>query len=576
MAFKIALNTTTILMGLLAVLITLRFVQLGTIPLSLYWDEAAMLADARILAETGRDMHNRPWNQVLFLSYGDYKLPVYIWMAAISVKLLGVSEFALRLPSALAGIGTIIIAALIAKRIQLFDAQNHKNKLFPYATALAIAMSPWAFTFGRTAFEGHLGQFLLALSAYVLLSQKNIVFRVLVGTLFGALATYTYFSVRFVWPVVFILILAATAWKELESDSSKKRTTILKYALSAFVGVLFFMSLLIPMFRSPVYADSNRFRLGTNSVLNAYDYPLVSNKLREQAGNTILDRVIFHRHLLMLQELARNYADGISLDFLFLHGDSNLRHGTGEHGLFLLPFLIPFVIGLVQALKNNRKAAVILIGWWIISLLPASVPEETPHALRSLNALVPISLLIGMGLAPILEVAFQSLSQLHKKSREAVLYQFGSLAFLCIAGLASASYLTHYFLVYPVDSALYWQDGYTPLTRELISLRSSVDSIYAPAPDDRFFLWLIAYGDFSAEEIQSTPTTDYKFKSLGNVHFQPFDWQKLSQPNQKILVTGIAPDLSDQAVEAEVKPKWIKTIYGAQNQPLYELAYYET
>src|SRR5688572_25885495 len=90
--------------------IGLRGYQLGSLPTDLYIDEIAMLADAKSVAQSGLDMHGRPWYQVLYPSYGDYKLPVYLWLASLSVKVLGVSQLALRLPSMIAGIMTIIIA----------------------------------------------------------------------------------------------------------------------------------------------------------------------------------------------------------------------------------------------------------------------------------------------------------------------------------------------------------------------------------------------------------------------------------------------------------------------------------
>ena len=67
------------------------------------------------------------------------------------------------------------------------------------------------------------------------------------------------------------------------------------------------------------------------------DYALESNILREQAGNTFFSRFFYHRHFLLLKQLARNYTDFFSLNTLFMQGDNNLRHSTGTHGLFLFP-----------------------------------------------------------------------------------------------------------------------------------------------------------------------------------------------------------------------------------------------
>ena len=289
------------LIGVLLIAILLRFYQLGKIPVALYWDETAMLLDAKVVSQTGHDMHGNSWFQVLFPSYGDFKLPVYIWLASLSVKLLGVTELAIRLPSAIAGILTIIIAGLIAG--ELFAKDKQKIKL---ATMLVVAISPWSIMFSRTAFEGHLGQLIFAVSIFLVLKAKNKPFLALLSPLLGVLATYTYFSVRFVWPIVFIasaiLVLKKKSWKFI------------------IPSLVIFFLLLLPMVKSPLYAASNQFRYSTVSVLNAHDYPLKSNQYRALAGQSQLDRVIFHRYWLMIRELLKNYADNLSLNYLFVNG----------------------------------------------------------------------------------------------------------------------------------------------------------------------------------------------------------------------------------------------------------------
>jgi 4-amino-4-deoxy-L-arabinose transferase-like glycosyltransferase len=125
--------------------IAIRFFKLGQVPVSLYWDEAAILVDAKSIAETGRDMHNRPWFQVIFPSYGDYKLPVYIWLASLAVKLFGVSAFAVRMPSFVAGCLTMVVGALLAKKLfELESKSMSKNKLIALSTLFVIAVSPWS------------------------------------------------------------------------------------------------------------------------------------------------------------------------------------------------------------------------------------------------------------------------------------------------------------------------------------------------------------------------------------------------------------------------------------------------
>ncbi|MBU1966946.1 hypothetical protein KKH50_01455 [Patescibacteria group bacterium] len=510
----------------------LRFYKLGQIPTSLYWDETAILVDAKTISQTGHDMHGGSWFQVLFPSYGDYKLPVYIWLAVLSVKFLGVVELAVRLPSALAGLATIILAGLIAK--ELFPQFSQKKKVFlQLLTMLVVTVSPWSIMFSRAAFEGHLGQLILALSIWVILKARIKPWLILLSPVLGALSTYTYFSIRFVWPVVFIAAVLLVL--------KKKALKWLPLVLIIF-GVL-----LIPMIKSPLYTASNQFRYSATSVLNANDYPVESNQYRQLAGMSLIDRVLFHRYWLMARELLKNYADNLSLNYLFLIGDPNLRHGTGEHGLFLLIFLPMLLLGLFELFKKHRPELLFLITWWLIALLPASVPETTPHSLRSLNALVPISLILSFGL----------MSLINKKSKV-----INFLTILLI-GASVFEFGYHYFTQYGADSAYDWQDGYKQMALEINQALPHVADVYIDEFDDRFYLWLLAYGDWTAWEIQAMPKVNYQVKEIGKITFHEFHWYKIETLDRKIVVVGLKDSINQGLSKYHIKPVWEKEISQA-------------
>lgn len=195
-------------LGVLLLAVVLRCTQLGQVPTGLYWDEVAMLVDAKSVAETGRDMHGRVWYQVMYPSYGDYKLPVYIWLASLTVKVFGVSAWALRIPSAIAGILTVVATGWCASLAWSITEKKRSAAwagTIGLATMAVVAVSPWSVMFSRTAFEGHVGQLLLTLSVIVQLLSLRWRWLRFVSPMIGALATYTYFSVRFVWPVVFLV-----------------------------------------------------------------------------------------------------------------------------------------------------------------------------------------------------------------------------------------------------------------------------------------------------------------------------------------------------------------------------------
>lgn len=543
----------------------LRLSKLGQIPVSLYWDEAAILIDAKSISLTGMDMHARPWYQLIYPSYGDYKLPVYIWSSGLMSKIFEPSNWSIRLTSALAGIGTIVVAGLIARLI-FNDTISTKLNTLQLCVMAVVAFSPWSIMFSRTAFEGHLAQFLLSVSVLLLLlaqqyltvALKNwrsgLIFTSLLfgSVIIGDLATYTYFSVRFVWPVVSI-IFWLLYWSKFIKIKHWPKWGKTEFLFTLIVPVFLFSVLLIPMMKSPLYEVSNQFRLSTTSIFNGFDYPLQANILREQAGNTFLDKIFFHRHLLLIKELAKNYADHLDFNYLFLSGDTNLRHGTGQHGLFLLGCLPIFIYGIIKLWLKHKRVWLTIMMWWLIALLPAAVPETTPHALRSLNALVPISLIIGFGLNDLITLVSR------RSYRHWWLYLVVGLIGINVFNFAH--FANHYFVHYPAQSAYSWQDGYQELAEVIAENRAHVSEIWVSGIDGRFYLWPLAYDEkLTPQEIQSLPKKDFQLTAIHNVYFAPFDWEKLSTNRFKTLVIGETTAMEEQLMATKIKPNWIKNI----------------
>lgn len=518
--------------------IFVRFYQLGKIPLSLYIDELAILVDAKSLANTGYDMHGKPFFQAMFLSYGDYKLPVYVWLAALGVKLFGVNEFALRLPSALAGVGTIFVMILLAK--ELFSDTKKtpsivsacRDNILKICSIIVVGFSPWSLLFSRTGFEGHVGQFFLSLAVLLLFLSKKNKWLILVSPFVAALSVYTYFSVRFVWPIIYLawgILFLFTTGKKFKSAFKNNNFNKKKFAFFVISGLIF-IALLQPMHRNEYYSDSNKFRLSTRSVLNLKDWPVEANKLREITDNTIVDRIFYHRHLLLMKALAENYTKNLSLNFLFLTGDSNLRHGTQEHGLFLWPLIIPFLLGLISLAKNNFKVFSFLIIWWLIALLPASAPMEVPHALRSLNALAPIALLIIFGL-----------KKTYLLSTKNIKLKFTACLYFLILGIAAFSFLEFYFIQYPIKSALAWQDKHKEFAITLLNLQDTTEYIYVHPFSSEPHLAFLAY-DKSLQNFSSLEFIDGNVNKIDQkIEFKilnKHEWQNIFPFHKNFIIAG--------------------------------------
>ena len=142
---------------------------------------------------------------------------------------------------------------------------------------------------------------------------------------------------------------------------------------------------------------------------------------------------------------------------------------------------------------------------------------------------------------------------------------------VCIPSL----FIYHYFTIYPQVSAFDWQDGYQQLAKEILKDNSSVRTVWVAPFEDRFYLWLLAFGPYSASEIQAMPKQGWSTKAVGNVVFEPFDWGKLKTLDHKLVVVGKTEDLNYQLENATLKPKWIKKITTSDGKTPFEILYFE-
>lgn len=184
---------------LIALSLFVMFFQLGQLPL---FDP-----DEPVYAETAREMllyHD--WLSPRI--YGDFwydKPPMYYWLVAASFKLLGSSEFAARLPSALMAIATVILIYVAGSR--LF------NRRCGFFSALVLSTSLEFFYMAKGAVTDMTLVFFLSAAYLAFLCRWYWLLYV-----FAALATVTKGPIGLLFPgaVIFIYLAIGRRWAYLK------------------------------------------------------------------------------------------------------------------------------------------------------------------------------------------------------------------------------------------------------------------------------------------------------------------------------------------------------------------------
>ena len=173
----------TFIVLILIVAFFLRFYQLGENPPSLTWDEAAWGYNAYSLGTDGKDEFGRFLPLDYIESFGDFKPPVYAYLDVIPVKILGLSEFAVRFPSALFGVLTVLIAYFLVKTLfhlrgvhphlakasggESATSEVSKAENIALLSAFLLAVSPWHIMLSRAAFEANVATFFIVLGVFL-------------------------------------------------------------------------------------------------------------------------------------------------------------------------------------------------------------------------------------------------------------------------------------------------------------------------------------------------------------------------------------------------------------------------
>ena len=129
------ISPATVAVFIIFCAVLIRLFALGMFPLQ-DTSEARYGEMVRLMVETNNWI--TPWFDYNVPFWG--KPPLFIWMAAISIKLFGINEFAVRLPGLLCGLGTMWLCWRLAI-FQLSKAQALLCTLILASTAMFLVLS---------------------------------------------------------------------------------------------------------------------------------------------------------------------------------------------------------------------------------------------------------------------------------------------------------------------------------------------------------------------------------------------------------------------------------------------------
>ncbi|MBM3205313.1 glycosyltransferase family 39 protein [Candidatus Shapirobacteria bacterium] len=372
------LRTKIFLLIILILAAFLRFYQLEQNPPSLNWDEVSHGYNAFSILKSGQD----EWGKFLptiFRAYGDYKLPVYIYLTSGSIALFGLNAFAVRFPSALAGILAVWFTFLLTKKL-------FKKDLVAMLSALFLALSPWHLFVSRPAFEANLASFLVLAGIWAFLTGLERKWFLALSVFLLGLSVHTYNSARIFTPL-FLILLVIFYRKEIKVFLKKREKEAI---LTVIFLALFFIPLVVSFISPTGWA-----RYKWVSVLDQGAINRINMARGESTLPGILPRLVHNKVNYFSLTFVKNYLSNLSPQFLFFKGGSNYQYNIPGEGI-IYPVQLPLIlVGLYYLFKNWRlRETKVIIFWLLLAIIPSAATRENPHVLRTILVL-PLPYIIG-------------------------------------------------------------------------------------------------------------------------------------------------------------------------------------
>ncbi|HET7098854.1 MAG TPA: hypothetical protein VFI61_01310 [Patescibacteria group bacterium] len=377
-------KTTLILIGIVFFGFLLRAYRITSLPM--YGDELTMVYDTYSILKTGMDATGE--RMPLTFRMGAGRPGGYIYASIPFVSIFGPTELGIRSLSVLSGLGIIVLMFFLAKK--LFD-----NEKIGLIASFLTSISMWDIYLSRGGFEAHFALLLALLGVTAFIYSKYLIWAIAWG-----LTIFTYPTFKLTLPIIFPLLIWFWEHKFGEHKFGVHKTIVKNKLFVASLIVLTLFGVLV--IRESLKGRSEERFLSSNIFSDSGMKEQLIQKINDERNLSSLPKfikpVFYNRPYEYFRIVSENYIDNLSPGFLFLRGDGNPRHNSGEWGmLYFIEFPI-LLVGIYKLWIEKKKDIIFLGGWILITPLATMLMGE-PHALRSDFMLPPILLITSYTLS---------------------------------------------------------------------------------------------------------------------------------------------------------------------------------
>ncbi len=369
--------------------------RLAHAPVYLCDAEVLFALNAQAIASTAHDVNGR-FLPLYFQVYGDmWFQPMLVYVTALFLKVLPVSEWAIRLPSAAVGAVDAVLMYSIAKR--LFARER-----WAIAASVLLILTPSHFIHSRLAMDYlYPVPFVMAwLLCLLMFLERRRPWMLFAATSVLGIGVYSYIASVLMMPVYLAL-----TWLALVRTRETRR----RLSLVAAAGFIWPLLILIPWLfyhADAIAATAGRYELSNLSHFPRATVAAPAAVASSGGGPAAAAATSLAAGLHQLRQAARfsGVTGRVSLywyffdpSYLYLMGGyANVVNSTRRVGVFLLPFLLFVPVGIWRLATGERTRTdlVLLLGFATAPLAACLVVPE-PYAIDRELELLPFAVLIA-------------------------------------------------------------------------------------------------------------------------------------------------------------------------------------
>lgn len=459
----------------------LRLVNLATLPPSLNWDEVSHGYNAYSILKTGKDEWGQSFPLSNFRAYGDYPLPLYMYLSMPGILFFGLNEFSVRLPSAIFGSLLIAVVYLLTRRIL-------KNSLAATVGAFLLAISPWSILTSRQVLQATPSIFFFSLGVYLFVKGLEDLKEVwaILGIVSLGLSAYAYHNTRILAPLFFAFLIFAS-----RDILIKNKKLFLKLV---FTAAVFFVPLIFIVLSPQGSARALWVGILDQGAINRIDESRGQSPLPSPLPKLIHNKITYSAVV-----FTENYLGYFNPYYLGFSGGSQYQFSVPGLGI-IYPIELPFFyLGLIISLyklarlNTNHK---ILLAWLFMGPLPAAITHDPYQVVRSMTLMPPLYIVTSFG--------FSTGYDFLKKRLPALKIPIIAILTLVLL-LLFIRYLYNLSYIYPWRYSFAWQYGYKQAVGYIKQHQGEFSQIYMTKKYGEPHEFLLFYSQYDTKSYRDDP-----------------------------------------------------------------------